>query len=65
MRPDSSYEAQGGYGQSITIYPKDDLVIAINSAGYDPGGIGVARWWLLTALDNAPAGRPHPYAKAN
>jgi CubicO group peptidase (beta-lactamase class C family) len=58
VRPDESYEAEGGYGQSITIYPKHDLVIAINSAGYDPGGIGLSRWWLLTALDNAVAGPP-------
>jgi CubicO group peptidase (beta-lactamase class C family) len=58
VRPDGSYEAEGGYGQSITIYPKDDLVVAINSAGYDPGGIGVSRWWLLKTLDDAVAGRP-------
>ena len=57
VRPDDSYEAQGGYGQSVTIYPKDDLVIAINSAGADPGGIGAPRWWLLKALDDAAAGR--------
>ena len=57
VRPDNSFEAQGGYGQSVTIYPKDDLVIAINSAGIDPGGIGAPRWWLLKALDDAAAGR--------
>ena len=58
VRPDDSYEAMGGYGQSVTIYPKDDLVIAINSAGVDPGGIGAPRWWLLKTLDDVAAGRP-------
>lgn len=57
VRPDNSYEAQGGYGQSVTIYPNDDLVIAINSASVDPGGIGAPRWWLLRALQDAVASR--------
>jgi CubicO group peptidase (beta-lactamase class C family) len=65
VRPDDSYEAQGAYGQSVTIYPKDDVVIAINSAGVEPGGIGLPRWTLLQALDDAAAGRPDRNAKPN
>ncbi|HVY90376.1 MAG TPA: serine hydrolase domain-containing protein [Hyphomonadaceae bacterium] len=65
VRPDDSYEGQGGLGQSVTIYPKDDLVVAINSAGLDPGGIGAPRWWLLKAIDDAVAGRPDHNTGAN
>jgi CubicO group peptidase (beta-lactamase class C family) len=65
VRPDDSYEAMGAYGQSVTVYPKDDVVIAINSAGVDPGGIGLPRWTLMQALDDAAAGRPDRNIKAN
>jgi hypothetical protein len=54
----------GAYGQSITIYPKDDVVIAINAASRDPRGFGIARWRLLQALDSAAAGRLDPNDKA-
>jgi CubicO group peptidase (beta-lactamase class C family) len=65
VRPDDSYEAQGGYGQSVTIYPKDDLIIAINSAGVDPGGIGAPRWWLLKTIKDTVFGRVDRNAKPN
>ena len=60
VREDGAYEAMGAYGQSITIYPKDDVVIAINAASTDPSGFGLARWRILQALDAAAAGRPDP-----
>lgn len=60
VRQDGGYEAQGAYGQSITIYPKDDVVIAINSATSNPHGFGLVRWRLLQALDAAAVGRSDP-----
>jgi len=63
VRQDGGYEAQGAYGQSVTIYPKDDVVIAVNAASRDPHGFGVARWRLLEALDAAAVGRPDPNDK--
>jgi CubicO group peptidase (beta-lactamase class C family) len=63
VRQDGGYEAQGAYGQSITIYPKDDVVIAINAATSNPHGFGIVRWRLLQALDAAAAGRPDPNDK--
>ena len=64
VRADGAYEAMGAYGQSITIYPKDDVVIAINAASIDPSGFGLPRWRILQALDAAAAGRPDPNDKA-
>jgi len=46
-RQDGGYEAVGAYGQSVTIYPEEHLVIAVNSASVDPHGIGLARWDLI------------------
>ena len=63
VRQDGGYEAQGAYGQSITIYPKDDVVIAINSATSNPHGFGLVRWRLLQALDAAAVGRADPNDK--
>jgi CubicO group peptidase (beta-lactamase class C family) len=63
VRQDGGYEAVGAYGQSVTIYPKDDVVIAINAASRDPRGFGSARWRLLQALDAAAAGRSDPNDK--
>jgi len=63
VRQDGGYEAVGAYGQSVTIYPKDDVVIAINAASRDPHGFGIARWRLLQALDAAAAGRSDPNDK--
>jgi CubicO group peptidase (beta-lactamase class C family) len=63
VRQDGGYEAQGAYGQSITIYPKDDVVIAINSATRNPPGFGISRWRLLEALDSAAVGRMDPNDK--
>ncbi|MBS0393130.1 MAG: beta-lactamase family protein [Proteobacteria bacterium] len=63
VRQDGGYEAVGAYGQSVTIYPKDDVVIAINAATSDPPGFGIARWRLLQALDAAAVGRPDPNDK--
>lgn len=60
VRQDGGYEAVGAYGQSVTIYPKDDVVIAVNAASRDPPGFGIARWRLLQALDAAAVGRPDP-----
>ena len=60
VRQDGGYEAVGAYGQSVTIYPKDDVVIAINAASRDPRGFGLARWRLLEALDAAAVGRADP-----
>jgi hypothetical protein len=51
------------YGQSVTIYPKDDVVIAVNAATRDPPGFGIARWRLLQALDAAAVGRSDPNDK--
>jgi CubicO group peptidase (beta-lactamase class C family) len=53
IRQDGGYEAVGAYGQSVTIYPKDHLVIAINSASVDHHGIGLARWDLIAAIRGA------------
>lgn len=50
IRQDGGYEGIGAYGQSITVYPSEHLVIVINSAGRDPHGIGVARWDLISAI---------------
>jgi CubicO group peptidase (beta-lactamase class C family) len=63
VRQDGGYEAVGAYGQSVTIYPKDDVVIAVNAASRDPHGFGIARWRLLQALDAAAVGRPDPNDK--
>jgi CubicO group peptidase (beta-lactamase class C family) len=60
VRQDGGYEAVGSYGQSVTIYPKDDVVIAVNAATRDPSGFGIARWRLLQALDAAAVGRSDP-----
>ena len=64
VREDGAYEAMGAYGQSITIYPKDDVVIAINAASINPSGFGLPRWRILQALDAAAAGRPDPNDRA-
>ena len=53
IRQDGGYEAVGAYGQSVTIYPKEHLVIAVNSASVDHHGIGLARWDLIAAIKNA------------
>ena len=53
IRQDGGYEAVGAYGQSVTIYPKEHLVIAVNSASVDPHGIGLARWDLIAAIRDA------------
>src|ERR1700722_1108615 len=50
IRQDGGYEAVGAYGQSVTIYPKKHLVIAVNSASVDHHGIGLARWDLIAAI---------------
>jgi CubicO group peptidase (beta-lactamase class C family) len=63
VRQDGGYEAQGAYGQSVTIYPKDDVVIAVNAASRNPHGFGIVRWRLLEALDAAAVGRPDPNDK--
>jgi CubicO group peptidase (beta-lactamase class C family) len=63
VRQDGGYEAVGAYGQSVTIYPKDDVVIAVNAASRDPPGFGIARWRLLQALDAAAVGRSDPNDK--
>jgi CubicO group peptidase (beta-lactamase class C family) len=65
VRQDCGYEAVGAYGQSVTIYPKDDVVIAINAASRDPHGFGIARWRLLQALDAAAGGQSDPNDKEN
>jgi CubicO group peptidase (beta-lactamase class C family) len=51
IRQDGGYEAVGAYGQSVTIYPKEHLVIAVNSASVDHHGIGLARWDLIAAIE--------------
>jgi len=53
IRQDGGYEAVGAYGQSVTIYPKEHLVIAVNSASVDHRGIGLARWDLIAAIRGA------------
>jgi CubicO group peptidase (beta-lactamase class C family) len=53
IRQDGGYEAVGAYGQSVTIYPKDHLVIAVNSASVNHHGIGLARWDLIAAIRGA------------
>lgn len=53
IRQDGGYEAVGAYGQSVTIYPSEHLVIAVNSASVDHHGIGLARWDLLAAIRKA------------
>jgi CubicO group peptidase (beta-lactamase class C family) len=50
IRQDGGYEAVGAYGQSVTIYPSEHLVIAVNSASVDPHGMGLARWDLIAAI---------------
>lgn len=63
VRQDGGYEAVGAYGQSVTIYPKDDVVIAVNAATSDHRGFGADRWRLLQALDAAAVGRSDPNDK--
>ncbi|MBP9234207.1 MAG: serine hydrolase [Hyphomonadaceae bacterium] len=63
VRQDGAYEAMGAYGQSVTIYPDDNVIIAINAASIDPSGFGLARWRILQALDAAAVGRPDPNDK--
>jgi len=53
IRQDGGYEAVGAYGQSVTIYPSEHLVIAVNSASVDHHGIGLARWDLIAAIRGA------------
>ena len=53
IRQDGGFEAVGAYGQSVTIYPKEHLVIAVNSASVDHHGIGLARWDLIAAIRGA------------
>jgi CubicO group peptidase (beta-lactamase class C family) len=53
IRQDGGYEAVGAYGQSVTIYPNEHLVIAVNSASVDHHGIGLARWDLIAAIRGA------------
>jgi CubicO group peptidase (beta-lactamase class C family) len=53
IRQDGGYEAVGAYGQSVTIYPSDHLVIAVNSASVNHHGIGLARWDLIAAIRKA------------
>jgi CubicO group peptidase (beta-lactamase class C family) len=53
IRQDGGYETVGAYGQSVTIYPKVHLVIAVNSASEDHHGIGLARWDLIAAIRGA------------
>lgn len=53
IRQDGGYEAVGAYGQSVTIYPKEHLVIAVNSASVDHHGLGLARWDLIAAIRGA------------
>jgi CubicO group peptidase (beta-lactamase class C family) len=53
IRQDGGYEAVGAYGQSVTIYPSEHLVIAVNSASVDHHGIGLARWDLIAAIREA------------
>jgi CubicO group peptidase (beta-lactamase class C family) len=50
IRQDGGYEAVGAYGQSVTVYPSEHLVIAVNSASEDRHGIGAARWDLIAAI---------------
>ena len=50
IRQDGGYEAVGAYGQSVTIYPKEHFVIAVNSASVDHHGIGLARWDLIAVI---------------
>jgi CubicO group peptidase (beta-lactamase class C family) len=53
IRQDGGYEAVGAYGQSVTVYPKEHLVIAVNSASVNHHGIGLARWDLIAAIRGA------------
>lgn len=57
------YEAVGAYGQSVTIYPKEHLVIAVNSAGVDHHGIGLARWDLIAAIRAAAVEQKSTFAQ--
>jgi CubicO group peptidase (beta-lactamase class C family) len=50
IRQDGGYEAVGAYGQSVTVYPNEHLVIAVNSASVDHHGIGLTRWDLIAAI---------------
>ncbi len=58
IRQDGGYEAVGAYGQSVTVYPNEHLVIAVNSASVDPHGIGIARWDLISAIRKAERLQP-------
>ena len=48
VRQDGGYEAVGAYGQSVTIYPKDDIMIAV--ATPPPRGSAWIRYCSLEAL---------------
>jgi CubicO group peptidase (beta-lactamase class C family) len=52
IRQDGGYEAVGAYGQSVTIYPKEHLVIAGNSARVDRRGMA-----LCDGIKKGAAGR--------
>jgi CubicO group peptidase (beta-lactamase class C family) len=53
IRQDGGYETVGAYGQSVTVYPSEHLVIAVNTASVNPHGIGLARWDLIAAIREA------------
>jgi CubicO group peptidase (beta-lactamase class C family) len=55
-RPMDAYEAVGIYGQSITIFPKDDLVIVVNAAWPKPTGMTDARLAFMLAIRDAARG---------
>jgi CubicO group peptidase (beta-lactamase class C family) len=50
IRQDGGYETVGAYGQSVTVYPRENLIIAVNSASSNRHGIGLARWDLIAAI---------------
>ncbi|HEY8616558.1 serine hydrolase [Phenylobacterium sp.] len=52
MRPNGSYDAAGIFGQSITTFPQDRLIVVINSAWPQATGreLGLARTAFVDAL---------------
>jgi CubicO group peptidase (beta-lactamase class C family) len=53
IRQDGGDETVGAYGQSVTVYPSEHMVIAVNAASVDPHGIGLVRWDLIAAIREA------------
>jgi CubicO group peptidase (beta-lactamase class C family) len=60
MQPNGAYQASGIFGQSITTYREDRIIIVVNSAWPKSGGPDLrdGRTALVNALREAALARP-------